>query len=665
MTIFFLLSSLGLFLAGLIHLFISPDHFSHAPAHGTFFALSGVLQVGWSLLALRSGLRPRRWLRWGGLILSGGMVALWLLTQWVQTPFADAPEPVDWATLICKAAEGLAFVSLIAAVSRNTEARRGSQAAALLRATSTAGLGGLLVWGSGLLVTPLFPNLIHTHNHSLNFAVFPSSAAYFSMVYSGKEADQLMGVSSARIQSMTLHETTLTDGVARMVPLETITFAPHTVVSFAPGGKHIMLDGLAGDLYNGEIIPVQFHFASGRTITVHFTVLQDAPTGRVNFVSSDGFQITNAWMRATVNANGLISLADGGYEWQLPPGFPLPRVPDNNPMTAEKAELGRYLFYDQRLSGNGTLACAGCHIQALAFTDGKAVSSGSTGDSTPRNSPSLTNVAYNATYTWSNPNLLVLERQIVIPMFGEHPVEMGITGNEDTVITRLQQDERYQRLFAAAFPQQVQPFTFNNITLALSSFVRTLLSGNSAYDQYMRGNTAALSESARRGMDMFLSENFECHHCHTGFNFSLSTVIASTTLDERPFFNTGLYNVGGTGAYAAPNSGIYEITNRPEDMGRFRPPSLRNVALTAPYMHDGSITTLEEVIQFYANGGRNITEGEFAGDGRKNPFKSGFVPGFTLSDQQKADFVAFLESLTDEQFTRDPRFSDPFIVSGS
>jgi cytochrome c peroxidase len=217
-------------------------------------------------------------------------------------------------------------------------------------------------------------------------------------------------------------------------------------------------------------------------------------------------------------------------------------------------------------------------------------------------------------------------------------------------------------MFAAAFPNDADPFTFNNVTLSLSSFVRTLISGNSSYDLYLRGNQDALSESAKRGMALFFSESLECHHCHTGFNMTLSSVTANSTFDERPFFNTGLYNIGGTGAYPPDNTGIHEITNNPADMGRFRPPTLRNIALTAPYMHDGSIATLTEVIRFYEDGGRLITEGEYAGDGRANPYKNGFVSGFSLNDDEIADLVAFLESLTDEQFITDPRFSDPFAA---
>jgi cytochrome c peroxidase len=352
------------------------------------------------------------------------------------------------------------------------------------------------------------------------------------------------------------------------------------------------------------------------------------------------------------------------YEWNLPAGFPPPLVPETNPMTVEKVELGRYLFYDQRLSGNGTLACASCHLQALAFSDGRPVGIGSTGERTPRNSMALVNVVYNATFTWAHPNLIELERQILIPMFGEFPIEMGITGSEDEVLARLRADARYQSLFGAAFPSEAAPVSFANMVDSLASFVRALISGNSAYDRYLYGrDQSALSESAQRGMDLFLSESLECHHCHTGFNMTISTVHANTTFFDRPFFNTGLYNIGGTGAYPAPNVGIFEFTQQPQDMGKFRPPTLRNIELTAPYMHDGSIATLDEVIDFYERGGRLIESGPDAGDGRENHYKSGFIPGFVLTPQEREDLVNFLKSLTDTTFITDPRFADPFAAN--
>ncbi len=344
----------------------------------------------------------------------------------------------------------------------------------------------------------------------------------------------------------------------------------------------------------------------------------------------------------------------------LPHGFPPLRVPDDNPPTPAGIDLGRYLFYDTRLSANGTQRCASCHLQALAFSDGKALPTGSTGETLLRNSPALVNVGYNATLTWANPALTTIEQQVLIPLFAEFPVELGATGHEEEILARLAADADYPRRYAAAFPADEEPITWHNTALALSSFVRSLVSGDSAYDRYIAGDESALTESAQRGMEMFFSERFECHHCHSGFNFSASTIHANSTFGASNFQNNGLYNVDGEGGYPMGNRGLFEITGVASDMGRFRAPSLRNVELTAPYMHDGSVATLEAVIRHYANGGTLTASGPNAGDGRANPNKSPLVPGFTISEQEATDLVAFLKSLTDEAFIINPAFSDPF-----
>ena len=164
-------------------------------------------------------------------------------------------------------------------------------------------------------------------------------------------------------------------------------------------------------------------------------------------------------------------------------------------------------------------------------------------------------------------------------------------------------------------------------------------------------------------MGLFFSELLECDHCHGGLNFASALTHEGNPREVSPFENNGLYNVGGTGAYPEPNTGLHAFTGELRDMGRMKPPSLRNVELTAPYMHDGSIATLEEVIDHYERGGRLIESGPNAGDGAINPNKSQFVTGFPLSDAAKADLVAFLKSLTDRDFTTDPRFASPFAAS--
>lgn len=348
------------------------------------------------------------------------------------------------------------------------------------------------------------------------------------------------------------------------------------------------------------------------------------------------------------------------WQWNLPEFFPVPRIPDSNPMTADKVELGRHLFYDRRLSGNGTQACASCHQPDKAFTDGRTVAIGSTGDQHPRNSQSLINVVYNPTLTWANPSLLSLEKQMEVPLFADHPVEMGLTdANLPQVIGRLQTDPIYAPLFQQAFPSDIQPFQIQNIIAAIASFQRSLISANSKFDRMQR-QEVQLSASEKRGMDLFFGEKAECFHCHGSFNFNNQVVHAGSRFVETTFHNTGLYNLDGNGAYPVDNRGLFELTERLQDMGKFRAPSLRNVALTAPYNHDGSVATLEQVVANYAAGGRLITEGAFAGDGRTNPHLDDLIVKIDLSKAEQADIVNFLKALTDDTIATNPRFANPF-----
>lgn len=347
------------------------------------------------------------------------------------------------------------------------------------------------------------------------------------------------------------------------------------------------------------------------------------------------------------------------YSWNIPTGLPTPRVPDENPMSEVKVQLGRQLFYDTRMSANNTFSCGTCHQPAKAFADGLVTPEGSTGEVHPRNSMSLTNAAYNSVLTWANPNLKTLFSQALVPMLGESPIELGWSGHEQEILDRFRYDAVYRDLFEQAFP--TDSITELTVAKAIAAFVRTMISGNSPTDKSVYQNdTTELSESAKRGRELFFSERLECFHCHGGFNFSQSTTHDGSVFEEVEFHNNGLYNIDGTGAYPLNNRGLWEFTFEPEDMGRFRAPTLRNIELTAPYMHDGSIATLEEVIEHYARGGRLITDGPLAGDGAKNPFKSELIVGFTITEEEKIDVVNFLKSLTDWQFVCDERFSDPF-----
>jgi cytochrome c peroxidase len=374
-------------------------------------------------------------------------------------------------------------------------------------------------------------------------------------------------------------------------------------------------------------------------------------------------------MRRLLRAGVLFVVAAGAavgavsqreYVRNLPPGFPQPPVPADNPMSHEKAELGRYLFYDARLSVNGRQSCATCHRQALAFTDGRARAVGATGEIHPRGSMSLVNIAYAAALTWGNPTVTRLEDQALVPMYGEHPVELGLN-RADGWIAPLTRDATYQRLFAAAYPDESDPFTRDNIVRAIASFERTIISGRSPYDRYHFGrDDSAVSASVKRGEVLFFSRPQSCFTCHGGFNFSGAVTSQGRRRQEVEFHNTGLYNVGGLLSYPLENLGVYQATRNPRDVGKFKAPTLRNIAVTAPYMHDGSVGTLEEAIAHYEAGGRTIADGPLRGIGRDNPNKSPAVRGFTLTAGQRADLIAFLRSLTDDQFLRDARLANPW-----
>lgn len=343
------------------------------------------------------------------------------------------------------------------------------------------------------------------------------------------------------------------------------------------------------------------------------------------------------------------------WTWSLPPGFPTPAVPQDNPMSPGKVELGRRLFYDVRLSANGEQSCASCHEQARAFTDGKGHAVGSTGQHHRRNAQGLGNVAYFAALTWSNPLVTTLERQALLPLFGETPVELGWAGKEAELLARLSGDADYAARFEASFPGK--GVTLETLTAGLAAFERVLLSGGSAYDRWAGGAGDALSADAKAGLDLFNSERLECYHCHTGFTFSDSVSHAGTAVAERPFHNTGLYDVDGQGSYPGADTGLFEITQRAGDMGRFRAPSLRNLSVTAPYMHDGSLATLGEVLDAYAAGGHARQT-----SGRPSPLQSDLVRGFTLTADERRQLEAFLASLDDPSFLTDERLSDPFAA---
>ena len=294
------------------------------------------------------------------------------------------------------------------------------------------------------------------------------------------------------------------------------------------------------------------------------------------------------------------------------------------PIPEARVTLGRYLFYDARLSVNGTQSCASCHRQELAFTDGRATARGATGEKHPRSAMSLVNIGASTVLTWSDPSQRSLEQQALVPMFGELPVELGLKGVEPRVLRMLRTDPVYQDLFPKAFTGETAPFTIANVTRAIAAFERAIVSRRSPYDRYYRGGeSGAISESAKRGEVLFYTDPVAgCFRCHGGSDFSDATSIVS--------HNTALY---------------------PDDPRKFKTPTLRNIAVTAPYMHDGSIATLEEVLDHYAAGGRAHT----------NPYKDSRMKPITLTPTNRADLLEFLRSLTDDELLHDPGFGNPWV----
>lgn len=308
--------------------------------------------------------------------------------------------------------------------------------------------------------------------------------------------------------------------------------------------------------------------------------------------------------------------APAAYRWVLPPGVAPPPVPADNPMSQAKVELGHRLFYDADLSIDGTLACAGCHGQHRAFSESNATHPGVRGAAGRRNVMTLSNVAYYSALTWGDPSLRSLEAQVLVPTLGEHPIEMGMKGQEAEVARRLGTDACYRQMFAAAFPERKGAIGMETVALALAAFERTLISFRSDYDRQ------ALSEAARRGEGLFFGPRLACATCHAAPLFT-----DANSADPLAAFHR-------IEAADARDRGLAEITGKAGDAGRFRTPSLRNVALSPPYLHDGSARTLPDAIRRHEQAS-------------------------ALTNAELDDLVAFLGGLTDQAFVTDPRFALP------
>ncbi|MES2764615.1 MAG: cytochrome c peroxidase [Bacteroidota bacterium] len=306
----------------------------------------------------------------------------------------------------------------------------------------------------------------------------------------------------------------------------------------------------------------------------------------------------------------------------VPQGFPALIGPAHNPITEEKFELGRQLFYDTKLSKDNSISCGSCHRQEAAFADaGKVVSHGVGNEGGFRNSPGIANSAYVQPLFWDG-RAATIEEQALGAMTS--PAEMYADTN--VVNERLKSDENYKTLFKNVFKSE--PNT-DLAMKAVATFVRMLISGESRFDAFKRGNSAVYNESEKRGHKLFFSERAKCASCHEGFNFT-----------DNDFHSVGLHT-----HYA--DRGRYMVTNQGSDIGKFKTPSLRNVALTAPYMNDGFLTTLEDVVRHYNSGGKAFVN------------KDTLLKPLNLSVQEQADLVAFLKTLTDENFVKNPLFKKP------
>ncbi len=295
-----------------------------------------------------------------------------------------------------------------------------------------------------------------------------------------------------------------------------------------------------------------------------------------------------------------------------PLGLPPLSWPAKNPYSAAKAELGRYLYFDKRLSADDTVSCASCHDPQFAFTDGAAVSTGIRKQKGNRSAPTIINRAYTLAQFWDG-RAATLEDQAKGPM--ANPIEMGNT--HESIVGRLQKVAGYRPMFTAAFGSD--EITIDRVAMAIACFERTVLSGNAPYDRYKLGNKHELTPPQIRGMSVFF-DKAKCDKCHEGANFTLNAYA----------------NLGVGSDKADPDVGRFAVTKNPRDWGVFKTPTLREIARTAPYMHDGSLKTLEEVVEFYDKGGvknKNLDEN---------------IKPLHLTDQEKGDLVAFLRALSGE-----------------
>lgn len=304
---------------------------------------------------------------------------------------------------------------------------------------------------------------------------------------------------------------------------------------------------------------------------------------------------------------------------ELPVGFPPMSIPDSNAFTLERWSLGKRLFFDPILSSSNQVSCASCHKPEIAFSDNVALSIGDMNSLGTSNSPTLTNIGYNPYFTRAG-GVPTLEMQILVPIQEHNEFNSNILD----IAEELNHDSSYIKQSLDAYNRIPDPYV---ITRAIANFERSLISGDSKFDHYFyQGINNLMNESELRGYQLFTSTKANCSSCHSGFNFT-----------NYSFQNNGLYEV-----YA--DSGRMRLTKLESDRALFKVPTLRNIELSAPYMHNGSLNTLEEVVEHYNSGGK------------PHPNKSNLITPLNLTYQEKKDLVAFLKTLTDYHFINNKNF---------
>ena len=303
-------------------------------------------------------------------------------------------------------------------------------------------------------------------------------------------------------------------------------------------------------------------------------------------------------------------------------------IPEDNPMSVEGVELGRMLFYDKRLSGDNTMSCASCHLQSSAFTDPEQFSEGITGELGGRNAMQIINAAWFTSFFWDG-RAATMEDQAFGPVI--NPVELNETW--PNVEAKIAADPDYPAMFAEVFGSETIDSV--RISKAISQFERTLLSFNSKFDNYFYGDFTGFNASEENGFDIYFSEKGDCIHCHSG-----------PILTDNEFRNNGLDS-------ELTDLGLGEVTGDPDDDGKFKVPTLRNIEFTAPYMHDGRFATLEEVVEHY-------NSGVHADSPNLDEEMENAAAGLNLTEQEKIDLINFLKTFSDPEFINNPDFSDPF-----